>query len=89
MSEGGSGGGEGSQSGENTAQILASFFEQLAEDKHLYDDYLSDPLAVMRDKGLPEDIINKILEGDLQGLHEVFTRDSSFGPVILGTIVRG
>jgi len=88
MSEGGSEGGEG-QSGETDAQILASFFEQLAESKHLYDNYLSDPLSVMRDKGLPEHIINKILEGDLQGLNELFMKDAGGPIVILGTIVRG
>ena len=76
---------------------LVKFFRELAEDHALYNTYLIDPLRVMRDRGIPEDLIGAVLEGDLHHLHGYFVE--RFGPpemqadaggvtFLFGTIVR-
>ena len=70
---------------------LGQFFMDMAEDHALYNDYLANPLETMRGRGIAEDLISAVLEGDLHHLHAHFRelqKDAST-VVILGTIVRG
>ena len=73
--------------GKSSAQDLADFFARLAEDRALYNDYLTNPLAAMRSANLSEDLIGAVLEGDLHHLNKLFTEEFA-QMVILGTIVR-
>jgi hypothetical protein len=77
---------------ENLAPVLIEFFTRLAEDQRLYNDYLDDPLKVMRDNDIPEDLITLILQGNLKKINRLLappTEDSDHPAVICGTIVRG
>ena len=86
-------------SGDFSNDPLVQFFRELAESHELYNSYLVDPLQVMRDRGIPEDLIGAVLEGDLHHLHGYFVE--KFGPsevdqaadsggvtFLFGTIVR-
>jgi hypothetical protein len=73
---------------EDKARRLADFFVRLAKDPALYNTYLEEPLETMRSEGLPEDLIELVLQGDLRSLTELFAAKEG-PPIILGTIVRG
>jgi hypothetical protein len=77
--------GEGSR---GDAQQLAEFFSRLAEDRALYNDYLTDPLGTMRSANLSEELIGAVLTGDLHHLNKKFTEEFA-AVIILGTIVCG
>ena len=76
--------GEGDKGG---ARQLAEFFSRLAEDRALYNDYLTDPLGTMRAANLSEDLIGAVLQGDLHHLNKKFSEEFA-EVIILGTIVR-
>ena len=71
------------------ADELRRFFEELARNRKLYNDYLSNPLGTMRDQGISEDLIGLVLQGDLQALNNLFAQQAAGGAVICGTIVSG
>jgi hypothetical protein len=70
------------------AAALADFFGRLADDPALYNNYITAPVATMREASIPEDIIAAVLQGNLRKLNKLFADDSAH-TVILGTIVRG
>jgi hypothetical protein len=67
-----------------TNGALKQFFEDLAADPRLYNDYLRDPVATMREYGLDEETIQAVMTGDLKGLNARLKGES----VICGTIVQ-
>jgi hypothetical protein len=69
-------------------RALAEFFGRLAEDSALYNNYVTDPVATMREAGISEDLIAAVLQGNLRKLNKLFAEDAGH-VVILGTIVRG
>jgi hypothetical protein len=72
------------------ADALAQFFERLADDAALYNNYVTDPVATMRGANIHEDLIAAVLQGNLRKLNEAFaSREDAAHIVILGTIVRG
>jgi hypothetical protein len=78
--------------GNSGVQLLAQFFRELAENHELYNSYLTDPLQTMRDYGISEDLIAKVLQGDLRGLNRKFLEefaDSGGVTFLFGTIVVG
>ena len=83
-----------SNGGNSGVQLLAQFFRELADNHALYNSYLNDPLQTMRDYGIPEDLIAKVLQGDLRGLNRKFGEefgqgDSGGVTFLFGTIVVG
>jgi hypothetical protein len=64
---------------------LKKFFEDLAEDSALYNSYLRDPVATMREYGLDEETITAVMTGDLRGLNSLLKGEA----IICGTIVQG
>jgi hypothetical protein len=69
----------------DSGEALAKFFRELAKNRRQYNDYLRDPLTVMREAGLDEDVIGLVLAGDLSTLNELLETAS----VICGTVVHG
>ena len=70
---------------------LGQLFMDMAEDHALYNDFLANPLETMRNRGIEEDLISAVLEGDLHHLHMHFRelQEDSSTIIIRGTIVRG
>jgi hypothetical protein len=67
-------------------EALASFFKALADDPGLYNDYFTNPLETMRKRGLSEEVIGAVLQGDLHHLNRLLRdQDTAF---ILGTLIR-
>lgn len=50
---------------------LTRLLEQLGEDAELQDEYVADPMKVMRDRGLSEEEIKAMLEKDLDKLRKL------------------
>jgi hypothetical protein len=69
-----------------SADALSEFFRRLADDRKLYNDYLRDPLSVMREARLDEEVIGMVLGGDLKGINNLL--QSAAPNIICGTIVR-
>jgi hypothetical protein len=67
-----------------TDGLLKKFFEDLATDPALYNSYLRDPVATMREYGLDEDTITAVMTGDLRSLNNKLKDEA----IICGTIVR-
>jgi hypothetical protein len=68
-------------------QSLGNFFMELAEDRALYNDYLTNPLETMRQRGISEELIGMVLQGDLHGLQRKFAKGDV--TVICGTVIVG
>ena len=75
--------------GNDDAATLADFFNRLAEDALLYNDYLTDPVATMRKAGIPEHLINTIMTGNIRKLNQLFKQDAAGPTFIFGTLIRG
>jgi hypothetical protein len=69
-----------------SADALSEFFRRLADDRKLHNDYLRDPLSVMREARLDEEVIAMVLGGDLKGINNLLR--SAAPNIICGTIVR-
>lgn len=63
---------------------LERFFRELARDQALYEQYLADPQGVMRSKGIDEDVIQAVMQGNLALINDL-VKDSN---LICGTLVR-
>lgn len=63
---------------------LEKFFRDLAKDPNLYQQYLADPEGVMRSRGLDEDVIQAVLQGNLTFINDL-VKDTN---LICGTLVR-
>jgi hypothetical protein len=73
----------------NSGRRLGELFMRLAEDSELLERYLEDPVAVMTEYGVGEDVIALVMEADVRKVYAVLKDAYAGRDVILGTIVHG
>ena len=54
---------------------LSSFVQKLSEDRELQQTYMKDPGGTMRQAGLPDDVLQAALSGDLGKIKGVLERE--------------
>ena len=54
---------------------LSSFLQKLSEDRELQQAYMKDPGGTMRQAGLPDDVLQAALSGDLGKIKGVLERE--------------
>ena len=62
---------------------LSSFLQKLSEDRELQQTYMKDPGGTMRQAGLPDDVLQAALSGDLGKIKGVLERELGGADVLV------